>query len=272
MLPSVENLNRTRRARNGSMLYEPISVLDIAFDEFPKLSDVLPNVIQNTSLDYDNIPGFMVKNISIDMEKINMKKLRKKMEAIAGRFSKDEAIVNTSRRQAIINTTERLGIKHYFKGNLHMVRRKILDCMLQVLYMARHKIHKLENAKHFSTTDTGFRIAYTYRMLTRMYRKMMRIFTHQIIYLSKYGNPNRQIIAHGKVTRLHVDFCYLYWVLVKVDGAYKNAKGIRHEKKKVVKMLEEQMQAQKDAQSALKELGKESELQDKLKSQPVHNP
>ncbi|KAJ8715893.1 hypothetical protein PYW08_013178 [Mythimna loreyi] len=250
MLPFVENLSRTRRLENGSIFYEPVSAVDIAFDEFPTLTDVLPNLVKKkTASDYDKMSAMALKNISIDMDRININKFRKKMDTIADMIGKDEPELNVSRRQAYINWGQ--GSGHFYASADQMVRRKALDLMLQVLYMARHKIGKIERAKHFSTKDTSFRVAYAYRTITRIFRKMMRLYSYQARN-REYDTAMVQLILHGRVSRLHVDLCYLYWVLIKIDGIYKKAKGVRKEKKRMQKMLEEQIQAQKDAQSAIK--------------------
>ncbi|XP_047026502.1 uncharacterized protein LOC124634881 [Helicoverpa zea] len=219
--PIVHNANVTKRRRlNTSILYEPIDAIDIAFD-FPKLADVLPTLVQKTSIDYENESGVVVKNISIDIDKINIAKFKKKIAGMAKSIAKDEPKVNASRRQAVLSTEG--DKKAYTEASEFMIKRKTLDLMLQTIYMARHKVATLENDKHFdkSKKDTGYRIAYSYRRILRIYTKMMRIYTYSNKYKNYYKTPNEQLILHKRVTRLHVDLEYLFKVMMNIDGKFK---------------------------------------------------
>uniref|UniRef100_A0A2A4K709 Uncharacterized protein n=1 Tax=Heliothis virescens TaxID=7102 RepID=A0A2A4K709_HELVI len=198
---------------NTSILFEPIDAEDKGV-VFPKLTDVLPTLVKKTSFDYDNVPGATVKNISIDINKIDIDKFKRKIKSISENIAKDEPKVNTSRRQAVIATNPD---GPYRKASRYMLKRKTLDLMLQTLYMGRHKVKSLEGSKYFNNKDTGFRIAFTYRRLLRIYRKMIRIFSYGYNNRTSYDQPNAEIILHGKVTRLHVDFVYLFWVVIKLD-------------------------------------------------------
>lgn len=153
-------------------------------------------------------------------------------------MAKDERKVTASRRQAVIDETDQ---KQYWQALQQRLRRKCLDLMLQVLYMTRHKIRKLLDGNFFNPNDTGFRMAYAYRLLTRLFRKMMRYYSYARRH-NAVGTPTIHIMIHGKVTRLHVDFCYIWWVLIKMDGAYKQATNRREQEEKIKKLIEQHRQ------------------------------
>lgn len=200
----------------------------------------MPSLAQKTPLDYDDMSSVIVKNVSVDLEKIDINKFRKKMNAITSRITKDELYYNISRRQQFLDPGDKeTPTPEYFWGLGQYIRRKCLDLMLQVLYMARHKVKKLHENIYFSTTDTGFRIAYTYRLLIKTHQQMLRYFSYSWRTREKYDDINKQIMLHGKVTRLHVDFCYFWWVLIRVDGAFKKSTNVRKQKQDMKDLVEQ---------------------------------
>lgn len=181
----------------------------------------------------EQIPDAIVRNVSIDINKINIEKFKKKMDVIMDQLAVHEEpknATNETRRQAIMPGT--YGQVPFEDASKHMIKRKTLDCMLQTIFMGRHKVKELEENKFFNSKDTGFRIAFTYRRLTRIYNKLMQIFTYANHKRWVWDFPDPQMVLHAKAARLLVDFQYLWWVLIKVDNKYKAKVEKEKEKQK----------------------------------------
>ncbi|CAD0201037.1 unnamed protein product [Chrysodeixis includens] len=198
---------------------EPIDELDIELDQLPSLAELLPTLSQKTSADMENIPEAIVKSVSIDIDKINLEKFKKKMDVIMDQLAIQEEPKNDTRRQAQMHGSH--GQHVYEDGTRKLIKRKILDCMLQTVYMARHKLRNIEGNTYFDAKDPGFRIAFTYRRIGRAYHKLHRLYSYAVYYEKGWTYIDPHIVMHAKATRLHVDFHYFWWVLVKVDNRYK---------------------------------------------------
>lgn len=118
-----------------------------------------------------------MKNISLDLDTLDIQKLRRKMDLFKAKFSEFDLIDNntfandTGRSPVLRNNAEET------RAARHVVRTKLLDLMLQLIYMARHKIKQLENERYFNRHDTSYRVAFLYRRLRKIWKKMMDIIT-----------------------------------------------------------------------------------------------
>lgn len=212
-------------------MLEPLDQIDLELLRYPTLEQILPTLSKKTSKDLENIPDAVIRNVSIDIDKINIEKFKKKMDVIMDQLAVHEEPkngTNQTRRQAVLPGT--YGEGPFVDASKHMIKRKTIDCMLQTLYMGRHKVKELEDNKVFNSKDTGFRIAFTYRRLTRLFNKLMQIFTYGNYKRWSWDYVDPQMVLHAKAARVSVDFQYLWWVLIKVDNLFK-AK-VAEEKKK----------------------------------------
>ncbi|CAG9794066.1 unnamed protein product [Diatraea saccharalis] len=188
-------------------------------DGYPDIQDlfpVLPVPQGRRSPDVD-------KSFDFDIERIDVNKFKKKMEKFAMTLINNNTLTDT-RRQKIPYIKGSWGRARYT-----IIKAKVMDLMLQVIYMARHSIQSIERSKFFSTKDTGYRIAFTYTRLRRLWRRMMDIYTHihkKIMHVTLYNTyyyyfkTEPLMLAHMRVIKLHTDFLNLWWVLIKVDGKY----------------------------------------------------
>ncbi|XP_022830388.1 uncharacterized protein LOC111359161 [Spodoptera litura] len=197
--------------------YDDIYIMDLDIEEFPNLSDMLPTLTKKTSLDYENIPGVIVKNLSIDLDKINIKKFKKKITKIADFMGKNDPTLNASRRQATIKS------KNWYNerdGYTFLVKRKILDVMLQVLYMARHKVKPIQKSKYFNNKGWVYRIAFLYQRLKVIYKRILRrylfVATAKITYIWEH------LRSHWRLIDYHVLFDHTFRVLSKIHDIHKS--------------------------------------------------
>ncbi|XP_037294838.1 uncharacterized protein LOC119189405 [Manduca sexta] len=213
---------------------------DIDLDEeFPDINDLF--VIEEKKDNHiRNIPGVFVKNIVVDIEKLNLTKFVQKLDTYKGKLNvgatKPRTKVaqidlaelgiqlNDTRRQVIRWDGDTLAFK---QASFHMTKQKALDLILQLIYMARHKLRELESCKYFSRTDTGYRIAFVYRHLRRIFKRMMDIYAIMYKNKTKWFHQDWHLQLHTKATKLHVDFLYLWWVLIRLDEKYSIKQGIR---------------------------------------------
>ncbi|XP_050351783.1 uncharacterized protein LOC126774343 isoform X2 [Nymphalis io] len=171
-----------------------------------------------------NPPNVVIKNITIDVEKLNISTITEKLKATAGNFE------NTTGEDLILRDykTRRLAyigrIREWSNASAVLVKNKIFDLMLQLIYMARHKIKQIENEPYYNPSDTSYRIAFLYRRIRRIWKKMYDIFTtmskNRHNWKKVFERVNPFLILHHKAAKLHVDFLYLWWLLIKMHEKY----------------------------------------------------
>lgn len=169
--------------------------------EYPDIEDLFP-----TESKSEVEP---MKDLDLDIERIDLDKFKQNLEMLETQLAGNE-----TRRQAL---TYHSG-SQWSRASKYILKIKGCDLMLQAIYMTRYKIRQLENEKHFNKNDYGYRVAFLYRKLRRLWRKMMDILTMMNRY--NYYNARDGFLMHMKIIKIYEDFQYLYWVLIKVDGKY----------------------------------------------------
>ncbi|XP_062527053.1 uncharacterized protein LOC134199661 isoform X1 [Bombyx mori] len=218
-----------------TLSFSKSTVLDFG-NEFPDISEIFI-MTENKRHIIDNIPNVFIRNTTVDLERLNVTnfweklyqyqdKLKEKLPNILEEFElPNPKHFNETRRQVLkwdwYHTPE------FKEGSIIITRLKTLDLMLQLIYMARHKLKQMEGSKYFQRTDTGYRIAFLYRKLRKIFRKMMDIYTIMVKNKEKWTHQDWHLQLHTKATKLHVDFLYLWWVLVRVDEKYSIRMGFR---------------------------------------------
>ena len=118
-----------------------------------------------------------MKNITIDLEKVNFTTILSKIN----KFSFN--LVDRELNESVLKDIETRRLSWIGSGSQWnraariLVQTKLFDLMLQLIYMARHKIKQLENEAYYNTADTSYRIAFLYRRLRRIWKKMLDIYT-----------------------------------------------------------------------------------------------
>lgn len=190
--------------------------MDFSLEDFPNLSDMLPTLTKKTSLDYENIPGAIIKNLSMDLDKININKFKKKITKIADFMGKNDPTLNASRRQAVVKSSNWNREKEAY---IFYVKRKILDLMLQTMYMARHKVKPVEQSKYYSNKGASYRIAFLYQRLKLIKYKIMRRYRYAYNSNHKYSLEN--VISHWRASYYYVSFDNTFRVLCKIHEIHK---------------------------------------------------
>ncbi|VVC99270.1 unnamed protein product [Leptidea sinapis] len=126
---------------------------------FPDIGDLFKFDVEPLNISALKHHDLIARNVSIDVEKVDIKKLWKKMP----RPTSNETFVNDTRRQIWVGS-----YYEYQEASLHMAKMKVLDIMLQTIYMARHK--------YFNSKDTSYRIAFLYRTIRRIWKKIHDIY------------------------------------------------------------------------------------------------
>ncbi|CAK1544858.1 unnamed protein product [Leptosia nina] len=193
---------------------------------FPEISDLFETF--NDPLNIEPVGEVVVRNISVDVEKIDIRKLKNKLSVKTNLTDVlPDIYLNETRR------LDRVGSKREFYAASELeVKIKLLDLMLQLIYMARHKLKRLEAEKYFNPKDTSYRIAFLYRRLIRIYKRMTDVYTTMwnkriITEICRHFHlMGAHLLLHHKAAKLHVDFLYLWWVLVKLHEKFCLAYGL----------------------------------------------
>lgn len=126
---------------------------------------------------FDNIqkpPNIIIKNISINLEKLNYSTIVSKIKGFSFNITAEDDVKDT-RRLAWIGSRSQ-----WKQASKLLVQNKLYDLMLQLINMARHKIKQVENEAYYNPADTSYRIAFLYRRLRRIWKKMLDIYTTMI--------------------------------------------------------------------------------------------
>ncbi|KAJ0178080.1 hypothetical protein K1T71_005903 [Dendrolimus kikuchii] len=203
-------------------------------DKYPDIEHLFDMESKSTSPLPPVYKDVIIKNISIDLEKLDIKKLRSKLKELKSRIkeSSSEKIIYKnktklipSRRQKELKWITWIDQLDFKNAANYMAMQKAYDLILQYIYMAKHKLKILQGNRYFSTTDTGYRIGYGYRKLNRMYRRIRDIYHMMDVNKTNFKQVDIHLQLHLKATKIHVDFLYLWWILVRVDGKYRTRVG-----------------------------------------------
>ncbi|CAH2090762.1 unnamed protein product [Euphydryas editha] len=146
----------------------------------PNVDDLFKTLTEDNEFDrtIHKPPDTLFKNISINLEKLNLStftgKLRNMVGNIGNIIEEDDVIPkgNETRRLAYIGN-----IYEWRNASKVLVKNKLFDLMLQTIYMARHKIKQVEDEAYYNPADTSYRIAFLYRRIRRIWKKMLDIYT-----------------------------------------------------------------------------------------------
>lgn len=103
-----------------------------------------------------------------------MKKFREKYDYF------ESKIIGNDTSEMNFNETRRFRnpqSTHEIYFDYMMMNSKILDLMLQTIYMARHKMKSLENEPYFNTKDVSYRVGYLHSQLRMYWKKLAAIYT-----------------------------------------------------------------------------------------------
>ncbi|XP_060802399.1 uncharacterized protein LOC132902223 [Amyelois transitella] len=139
----------------------------------------------------------------------------------------DETIPKNDTRRQKIPWYSRWTYRHASDFN---TRAKIMDNALQTIYMARHKIRQMEKEKHFNRKDTGYRIAFLYKYIRKLYRRLVDIYMTSLkriktTYKDAASSHDFMAAMHQRAVRIHTDFLYYYWVMIEIDKRYRDYMG-----------------------------------------------
>ncbi|OWR44438.1 hypothetical protein KGM_210379 [Danaus plexippus plexippus] len=190
----------------------------------PSLDAMFKSLSEDLLDDYPS--NLVVKKLSIDLEKLDMNNITRKLEVMRRNLNDSD---DTGALEEF--NTRRLGTHgSAWQRNraIDLLERvKVYDIMLQLIYQARHKVKQIESEKYYNSKDTSYRIAFLYRRLRRIWKRMHDIYT--TMKLNKYENNKHRgkfqvietyLILHHKAAKLHVEFLYMWWVLIKLHEKY----------------------------------------------------
>ncbi|CAG9561479.1 unnamed protein product [Danaus chrysippus] len=139
----------------------------------PSLDAMFKSLSEDVMDDYPS--NMVVKRLSIDLEKLDMNNITKKLEAMRRSLndSDDGALEEFN--------TRRLGSHgegwQRERATELLERAKIYDIMLQLIYQARHKVKQIESETYYNPKDTSYRIAFLYRRIRRIWKRMNDVYT-----------------------------------------------------------------------------------------------
>ncbi|XP_064073457.1 uncharacterized protein LOC135193706 [Vanessa tameamea] len=219
-------INNATRRYQGS--YHGVISVSNSDPYVPNINDMFKSLTEDKLLSrrIANPPNVIIKNLTIDVEKINITTIIAKLKSFARTFENNtgEDVLlkdNKARRLAYVGR-----LYQWYRASTVLVKNKLFDLMLQLIYMARHKIKQLENEPYYNPSDTSYRIAFLYRRLRRLWKRLLDVFTTMTRNRSVFDRVNPFLILHHKAAKLHVDFLYLWWLLIKLHEKYDYRHGI----------------------------------------------
>ncbi|XP_059058011.1 uncharacterized protein LOC131851521 [Achroia grisella] len=194
--------------------------------DYPNIQDMF-SILKNNET---NLPANVkTLNINLDIEKLDVNKFKRKMEMFEKEMTgklRDVDNNTVTNGTLVRNDTRRFYIPNIWYGwseaSTIAFKLKTLDMMLQIIYMARFKIKRLESSKYFNRRDTGYRIAFLYKRLRRICRKLLDIYITLLKNRNTASDSDYSLSGHQRAIRYHVDFLYLWWVLVRMDGKHQD--------------------------------------------------
>lgn len=175
-----------------------------------------------TNLQFDNIPRDAQHDFAI--ENIDVNRLRRKVDELL--LTQENTLKWTETRRApFFHFYE--GLKPYYQAETARVRRRIVDNMVQLLYMARYSVKRMQTSSYYTPTDSNFRMGYTYRTGQSHMKKMNLAYKTGLHNYKKWHNTTYHIVIHTKVVKNHLNYVYVYWVAVKIDNVMKEYKQIK---------------------------------------------
>ncbi|XP_031768508.2 uncharacterized protein LOC116413438 isoform X2 [Galleria mellonella] len=209
------------------LLYATIISCDYNNTDYPDIQDIFSILKNNETQLPSDVKALDVK---LNIETLDVNKFKKKMQTYEAEMSKLYNINNNTinNTEVFSNDTRRFYIPYIWSwwnaASTMAHKLKTLDMMLQVLHMAKFKINQLETSKYFNQKDTGYRIAFLYRRLRRIYRKIIDIYMTTKLKRDQGKDSNIAISGHQRAVRFHVDFLYLWWVLIRIDKRFQDQK------------------------------------------------
>ncbi|KAJ2954183.1 hypothetical protein O0L34_g2418 [Tuta absoluta] len=133
----------------------------------------------------------------------------------------------------------------WWAAQKHMNYAKTTDNMLTLIYMARYKLKEIERHPMYTIKTPAFKIGNIYQKLrnlrrhirsqwTRMENAYPFVFWDKYKYWSSYWaqfdsrwyDTNVWMANHERIVALHTQFCYYWWVLVRLHEAHCNVNHI----------------------------------------------
>ncbi|CAB3258801.1 unnamed protein product [Arctia plantaginis] len=213
----------------------------------------------DTNLQFDNIPGDALLDIAV--ENIDVNRLRKQVDEILLTQENTPRPIET-RRAPYFDFQD--GLQPYYQAETARVRRRIVDNMVQLLYMARYSLRKMQSSSYYNPTDTTFRMAYAYRTGQKYLKKINIAYKIALHHVPIWRNASYQLIMHSKIVQNHIDYVYAYWVGVNIDHAMKQY--TRTKQRVNAARLKKQQIRENQLNQGNNETGQNNELNEKGKN------
>lgn len=140
-------------------------------------------------------------------------------------------LFNKTRRTAFNNTRRALPWHGRFDPYWdyaydYMARQKMADCMLTLIYMARHHMKTMEIQQVAAPKDDSYRLAYLWTKLQILFDRILSIYNtmaekaytyHWEMY---WDRPYYFLMLHQKALKIHTQFDFFFWLIAKIHHKY----------------------------------------------------
>lgn len=143
-------------------------------------------------------------------------------------------LFNKSRRNALNETRRhRLPYHGYYdpfwnRASDYIARQKVLDCMLTLIYMARHhmKMMHLQHIRVKAPKDDAYRLAYLWTKLQVLHERTSSVYNtmtrkaYTYTWDLDWDRPYYFLMLHQKALKVHTQFNFYFWIIAKIHHKY----------------------------------------------------
>lgn len=221
--------------RHRDML-DTIEVNDVfpEIPEFFKINNTQANLHRKETLDLSKVSNFHLNKTILSLKNIfqNSTVYNSTVDEEAKLLNETKiAITNNFRRSALTDT--RRGDLPFFRYEIgwseaskFVMRQKILDCMLTLIYMARHHVVTMAKQQINAPHDDAFRLAYLFTKLVILHDRMISVYNtmavkvYSLVWERQWDRAFYYLMLHQKAMKLHFQADFYFWLIAKIQHKF----------------------------------------------------
>lgn len=185
--------------------------------DMSKLSDaVLNETIHRIRIIHENITGYNASAVKENVYDIEMNDSRMEIFNSIGR-----KLSKKTRRQARQSLPWHGRDKYWDDASDWITRQKILDCMLTLVYMARHHVKAMVKTLS-NKRDSSYRLAYLFSKLETLHGKVKLIYNEMLRkadFKTWNEETNKKIeTLYKKALKIHSEFNLYYFIMSRMHN------------------------------------------------------
>lgn len=190
-----------------------------SFVDMSKVSDVHINTtLQTIRAMFENATGYNSSAVE-NLEDVEM--------------NNTEMEIGRSIRRKLLNKTRRhsLGLEGHPApiwdvASDWIARQKMLDCMLTLIYMARHHVKTMAVQQVSAPKDDSYRLAYIWTKAQILHDRIIAIYNtmadraYTYDWDLEWDRTYYFLMLHQKALKIHTQFNFFFWIMAKIHHKY----------------------------------------------------